>query len=619
MRPLSIATALLLLPLLLCGVGSAQPPASRTSFRATGLQRRHDGSSGPLTKVQERRALAEHDRIVRRVQKHAIKSSPPIEKAYSADPGTGHCAASFRRALRQYQAALSPAAEVVLPQDKAAYAAAKRLKQISNIMFNDNKPAAVVYLGTEADAVVVTTMAEASGCRICGRSGGHDTAGASVCPGGIVADVSRLKGIQVDVGQGVAWFQAGLHWQEVIDATEPLGVSCITGLCPTVSVSGFTLGGGWGALSKKYGFGTDNVLSYTVAIPDAAPAKQWGDKTGAGGDAQLVVANATGPYSDLFFALRGAGHSSFGLVTSMTYRVFPLTNVSIAQVVFPNLAANPALGAQALYLWQQQYLNRQPMELAIFPNLGDNQDTGTFDLAFAAMYGSSAPGTEAALVAALQPLVDLGGQLAWVRTVPYSEGKGYSDNIAPPPLQDDSTDPTVYWELKMGQYCQRPLSVGEFRAIVDGALSLPVQRQKGGEQTRFYRLVYLEGTEGAMTTPAPTDTAFVHRSVGFDLVVDVFAPPAVKGALTAAADWLMDLYQRRWAGFVGPAAYQNYPSVLYQPLRVALEQYYGANLCRLVAIKLKYDPQQVFGWRDSGKTGSNESGNQGIPPSLPGC
>lgn len=602
----------------------------RMVYRATGRHPRgamppQDGGVVPLTKAQMRRALVEHRRLVARVKKQAIKDAPPGVDAYSASvKGDRHCAAGFRQALAALGGGLSPAAEVVLPKEKEEYNAARAFPALRNVMYN-NKPVAIVYLGTEADAVVVTNMAEAAGCRVCGRAGAHDSAGASVCPGGIVADVSRLTDIQVDAGQNVARFQAGPTWGQVHAALDPQGLACISGLCPVVGVAGYTLGGGWGALSKLYGVGSDNVLSYTVAIPGAGGG--WSKKGGsATAGAQLVVANATGPYSDLFWALRGAGHSSFGLVTSMTYRTFYLPTVAVAQVWFRDVAANRELGAQALYLWQQQFLNQPPMELSVFPNIGDNPETGTFDLAFPAMWGSSNATAQADLVAALQPFLDLGGELGWAYTLPYSEAQAYSDNIDPPPLQDNSTDPNVYWEYEMGQYATRPLTVDEFRSIIDGVLTLPVLKRnetKGGgggkQQLGFYRLAYLEGYEGAMVAPAPTDTAFVHRAVGFDMVVAVLAPPAVPGALTAGVDWLRALFQERWAGFIGPSAYQNYPSVFYQPRRTALEQYYGQNLCRLVGIKAKYDPGQVFGWLDDDKTGSNISGNQGIPPTLPGC
>lgn len=573
--------------------------------------------------------MVEHDRLVGRIRRQAIKKASPEDRAYSADVTSGrHCRVAFRKALVDYGATLSRTAEVLLPTDKDAYDAARYYNLARNDVY-DNRPAAIVYLGIEADAVVVTNMADVAGCRVCGRSGGHDSAGSSVCIKGVFVDVSRLTDVEIDAGLGVARIQAGVRFGQLRKLLGTQGLGAVMGACPTVSIAGFTLGGGWGALSKLHGLGCDNVLSYTVVIPGVPGSDTWGGsrhkahqrRKWALESAQLVVANTTGPYSDLFFALRGAGHSSFGIMTSLTYRVFPLPTVAISQVWFPNIPANREIVAQALYLWQQEFLNQPPLELSVFPYMVENPASGTFDLALPALYASSEPNAEAALVSALQPFMNLGGELAWAETIPYEENAQYLGNLGARPEWVNSTEPYTYWEYKMGRYVERSLTLNEFQSIVDGVVSLPVlsnSNSKGANAT-FYRLAYLEAHEGAITTPAPTDMAFVHRSVGFDLAVDVLAPPGVPGALTAAADWLRALFEKRWTGIVGSQAYQNYPSVFYQPRRVALDRYYGQNLCRLVGIKAKFDPRQVFGWVDEDKTGSNGSGNQGIPPSLPGC
>lgn len=101
-------------------------------------------------------------------------------------------------------------------------------------------------------------------------------------------------------------------------------------------------------------------------------------------------------------------------------------------------------------------------------------------------------------------------------------------------------------------------------------------------------------------------TAYVHRSVGFDLVVDTFFLSEA-GNAEAAQAWLDELYGDHWASFLSGQAYQNYASDSYQPRRRALEMYFGSNLCRLVAAKRKYDPTQVL------------SSEQGVPPQLAGC
>lgn len=154
-----------------------------------------------------------------------------------------------------------------------------------------------------------------------------------------MVDTSQIAGVALDLDDGYAVVQAGARLRDIYNATIPYGKLLLGGSCPLVCLSGFSLGGGWGILSKSQGMGCDNVLSYTVATASSAG---------------LVVANESGPYSDLFWALRGAGHTSYGIVTSMKYRTFTLSTVVSASVLFPSIPANTtvAQAAAALHFWQ---------------------------------------------------------------------------------------------------------------------------------------------------------------------------------------------------------------------------------------------------------------------------
>lgn len=516
------------------------------------------------------------------------------------------CAWHFTSVLATSGNRLSNRSEVVVATATILWEKSIRFTEISGQPYNFKRPVAVIYLGTEEDAVIAISMAKEAGCRVCARSGGHDTSGASVCTGAIVVDTSRLIDVTVNVAEGYAIVQAGIRFQRMDDVFQAHGVSAIHGLCPTVSVSGYTLGGGWGALSKLHGAGCDNVLSYTVATA---------------GHSSLIVADDTGPYRDLFFALRGAGHTSYGVMTSLKYKVFPITTDATGQVVFRNVTQNPQLAAEALHFWQQNYLNKGPREISLLPNLAANSDTGTFDLVFASIYGSSDADATTVLDAALQPLTALGGTVSNLQVEPYGDSGDYVANLGPAMLDDQYTGP-AYWMYRRGQFVTKPLSVTDYLKLVNGVLSSPKgyvsEASEASETLRttkdkdtgkvIYRMAYLAGFEGAMTDKLPTDMAFSHRSVGFDLVVDAFASVAHPHALKATTHWQQELYNDQWAGIFGPTAYQNSPSVFYQPRLAALEAYYSPNVCRLVQIKAKYDPESLFG-----------SEEQGIPPSLPGC
>ena len=100
--------------------------------------------------------------------------------------------------------------------------------------------------------------------------------------------------------------QGGVRFEDLLDALKPLGLEAVTGTCPTVGLTGFSLGGGWGFWSKSRGLGADNVLSYRVVLANGT----------------AVDANATSE-PELFWALRGGGRAGLGVVTATTYTVFP--------------------------------------------------------------------------------------------------------------------------------------------------------------------------------------------------------------------------------------------------------------------------------------------------------
>lgn len=155
---------------------------------------------------------------------------------------------------------------------------------------------------------------------------------------------------------------------------------------------------------------------------------------------------------------------------------------------------------------------------------------------------------------------------------------------------------------------ERPLSEGEFAAILRGLTTLPSPTRADAKRGAAYSLLArFEGYGGAMVEPAPNATAFAHRSVGFDLAVAAFSMPGFKGSSRAINDWLLTLFEGTLAGVVSPHAYQNYPSFTIAPRAAALGRYHGANVCELVGIKAKYDAGEMF------------MPPQGVPAALAGC
>src|SRR5207237_6801026 len=138
------------------------------------------------------------------------------------------------------------------------------------------------------------------------RGGGHNVAGRAVCEGGLVVDLSQMKGADVDPEARTLRAEPGLRWGEMNEATQAHGRAVTGGTISTTGVAGLTLGGGFGWLMGKFGTATDNLLSARVVTADGRI---------------LTASDDENP--DLFWGIRGVG-GNFGVVTEFVYRVYPV-------------------------------------------------------------------------------------------------------------------------------------------------------------------------------------------------------------------------------------------------------------------------------------------------------
>lgn len=174
-----------------------------------------------------------------------------------------------------------------------------------------------------------------------------------------------------------------------------------------MGVAGFSLGGGWGPLSAEQGLGVDNVVSFRVALANGT----------------VVEAMANNSHSDLFWALAGGGHGNYGIVTGITYRVFPLAEAATFNATW-NIAGNAAKAAEVLLAWQDKYINKDPRGLSTWPHMYSNAATGEQLLIIYATYAPSGVDiatAEQVLQQAMQPLLALSPQDSSFRRTPWSE------------------------------------------------------------------------------------------------------------------------------------------------------------------------------------------------------
>ncbi len=189
-------------------------------------------------------------------------------------------------------------------------------RMIHNAMI-DRRPALIAHCTGTADVIACVHFAREHNLLVSVRGGGHSIAGKAVCDGGLMVDLSRMKGIRVDSARRRVRAQPGLTLGEFDRETQAFGLATTMGVVSKTGIAGLTLGGGLGWLMRKHGLACDNLLSADIVLADG----------------QLLTATAT-QNEDLFWGLRGGG-GNFGVVTSLEYRLHPVGPVLGGGVFYP--------------------------------------------------------------------------------------------------------------------------------------------------------------------------------------------------------------------------------------------------------------------------------------------
>ena len=168
--------------------------------------------------------------------------------------------------------------------------------------------------------------------------GGRHSYGGYCSHTGVVIDAALLKDIHVDWQAETVTMQAGVIWNEVYAVLNGSEYVIVGGLCPTVGVVGYTLGGGYNSLfSRSYGLGSDNVLNFKVVTYNGS-----------------IVTASTENNPDLYWALRGGGGGNFGFVLEMTHKIHRIQNTSLptGQLLFLNISwTDPTVFSAVLSNW----------------------------------------------------------------------------------------------------------------------------------------------------------------------------------------------------------------------------------------------------------------------------
>jgi FAD/FMN-containing dehydrogenase len=413
--------------------------------------------------------------------------------------------------------------------------------------YDSVKPQAIAYCESLADVQKTVRWARKHAVRIVPRSGGHSYGGYSTTSG-VIVDVSRLHAISV-TADGRAAVGAGAQLLDVYTALAARSRMIPGGTCPTVGVGGLTQGGGIGLSGRRFGLTCDNLLEATVVLADGT----------------VVVANAR-QHQDLFWALRGGGGGNFGIVTRLVFRTHPASNVTTYSLEWPWSDAK-----QVVQAWQQ-LAPHAPDELASVLNVSAAAGGGASITSAGQFFGS-----EAALRSLLAPLASAGSPSRYTTTprtflgaVHYFAGGGGGRSTF----------------AAKSSICNAAFS----SAGIDALLHQIESKETSGTGSG---IVLLDSWGGAINRIAKAKTAFVHRDALFSLQYLAYWSASEAAAPNVA--WLRRCHAAM-RPYVSAFAYQNYidPDLLTWP-----HAYYGSNLPRLQQVKRRYDPHNVFHFKQS--------------------
>jgi hypothetical protein len=449
--------------------------------------------------------------------------------------------------------------DVVVPSD-AAYTHARVLY---NTRFDGVHPRAVAFCESRQDVERTVRWARKHAVRIVPRSGGHSYGGYSTTSG-VVVDVSRLNKVSLDARKRAA-VGAGTRLIDVYNKLWQSRLTVPAGTCPTVGIAGLALGGGIGFAARKFGLTCDNLVEATIVTADG----------------QALVCNA-GDHADLYWACRGGGGGNFGIVTRLVFRTHRVGNVSTFTMQWPWADA-----LRVVQAWQT-FAPHAPDGLFSVLNL-NAAGGGSPQITAAGQFF----GTREQLESLIRPLVNAGTPTrVTVTSRTYMEAvrvwAGCTGTIAECHLQPQGQLGRSTFKGK-SDYANRPLSTRGIATLVGQIES----RARGGPGSG---IVLLDSSGGAINRVGKGATAFVHRDGLFSLQYlsywDVSAPSSVANANLS--------FLRRFRGamrpYVSGFAYQNYIDPELSNWRHA---YYGSNFNRLVAVKRRYDPRNVFRFRQS--------------------
>ncbi len=415
-------------------------------------------------------------------------------------------------------------------------------RKIYNAMI-DRRPALIARCAGVSDVIRSVDFARETGLLLSVRGGGHNVSGNAVCDGGLMIDLSPMKGVHVDPEARVARAEPGVLWSQFDHETQAFGLATTGGVISTTGVAGLTLGGGIGWLMGSHGLACDNLLSVDVVTADG----------------RLVTASDS-QNPDLFWGLRGGG-GNFGIATSFEFRLHPVGQV------LGGLLIHPLDGAVELIRFYDEFTRTAPDELgsvALFVTSPEGERVVAIAVCF------NGPVEDGERV--LKPLRDYGTPLAdMIGPMPYTQVQCMLDEGFPAGQQN-------YWKSNF---------LGD---LDDQAIGLIVEHL--GRCPSPGSAIAIEQFGGAVCRIGKDDTAFNHRDARYNLLIVGIWPDPSAGEENVK--WVRDLWDAM-APYSSGGVYVNYLGQESDEGSGRIEAAYGPEkYARLVALKNKFDPTNLF-------------------------
>lgn len=432
----------------------------------------------------------------------------------------------------------------VISTDDERYEEARR---VYNAMI-DKRPAVIVRAMNAGDVMAAVNFARENRLDLAVRGGGHSVPGFGTCDGGVVIDLSGMRGVRVDPSASTARAEGGATWGDFNAATYPFGLATTGGIISTTGVAGLTLGGGIGYLARGFGLSLDNLVSADVVTADGA----------------FVVASER-EHEDLFWALRGGG-GNFGVVTSLEFRLHPVKDIYGGPMFFELSEVENVLR------FYRDYIADAPEQMGAFPAfqiapplpfIPEDRHGDTFIAMVACWAGPLEEGEKA-----LKPFHDVAPVVAeHVGAMPYPALNSAFDGLVPPGLQH-------YWKANF------------VTELTDEAIA--AHAVHGPEVPYVSSTMHMYSINGAAHRVASDATAFAYRDATFATVIaGMWADP---GQNEANIGWV-----RRYYEATAPQSEEGgYINFMSEDDQSRIKANYRGNYERLVQVKQAYDPGNLF-------------------------